>query len=172
MLLFKKIFLILFLLLSVNANAEGMLFYGSGEAVTAIKAPDFELQDASGKTHRLADFAGKPLILHFWATWCPYCKRVQPGLEKIYQQHKKDGLEVMGISFNEEPNADPAASLLKRGITFKTLVKGVLAAINYEVRGTPTTFFINRKGNIVAATHASNPDDPKLAEFTAKILAK
>lgn len=159
----KKHILILttFLLLLVSSAMQ------AGE----IQAPDFKLPDASGKIHTMADYRGKPLILHFWATWCHFCERVQPALDQFYQTHKNQGLQVVGISYNETLQANPAAELKKRGIHFPTLLNGKLAAINYEVRGTPTTYFIDKNGNIVVATHISNPDDPRLAQYTAQIMA-
>lgn len=134
-------------------------------------ASDFNLADPQGKMHTLSDYKGKPLIIHFWATWCPYCKKLQPGLDRIAQTHKETDLQVLGISFNEDEGAMPAETLKKRGIHFQTLVKGEAAAKLYGVPGTPTTVFINRAGEIVWVTNISDPYDPSLnaaAEFIIK----
>ncbi|MCL1057591.1 TlpA family protein disulfide reductase [Shewanella gelidimarina] len=134
-------------------------------------ATDFSLKDASGQLHSLADYKGKPLILHFWATWCPYCKKLQPGLEKIRHDNQQSDLQVLAISFNEDDGANPAETLLARGIQFPTLVNGDKVAADYGVSGTPTTFFINRFGEVVWKTNISDPNDRKLVDATEYILA-
>ncbi len=139
------------------------------------QAPDFLLKDSSGKTHTIADYKGKPLIIQFWATWCPYCKKLQPGLNKIYNQYKdvegNHKIQIIGISFDEEKDAQPALVLKQRGINFPTLLKGEQAAKDYGVQGTPTTFFIDKDGKILWKTIISNPKDPKL-RLAAKALSK
>ena len=87
----------------------------------AQPAPDFTLKDASGEDVSLSDYRGKVVILHFWATWCPYCKRLQPGLDALYKKYQQDGVELLGISFSEDADADPQGTLDKRGHKFKTL---------------------------------------------------
>ena len=72
----------------------------------------------------LADYRGRPLVLHFWATWCPYCKKLQPGLDRLRQRHVEQDLMVLGISFREDEGAEPQAVLQQRGLGFSTLVAG------------------------------------------------
>jgi peroxiredoxin len=136
---------------------------------SAETAPAFSLHDASGENVSLADFEGRPLVLHFWATWCPYCKKLQPGLERLGQEYRDRGLVVLGISFREDEGTRPQEVLEKRGLTFQTLVEGDSVASLYGVRGTPTTFFINRAGEVVAVSNTSNPDDPVLGQHADSI---
>ena len=154
-----------FLIMCMNATAAGNL----------KPAPDFSLKDASGKVHTLKDYHGKPLILQFWATWCPYCEKLQPGLNKIYNKftdasgnHK---VQVVGISFNEDKGANPQKVLTDRCIDFPTLLKGEKAAKAYGVKGTPTTFFITKNGKILWKTIISDPNSLKL-HAAAKALSK
>ncbi len=140
-----------------------------GSTAHAETAPSFTLLDAQGVQVSLSDFRGKPLVLHFWATWCPYCKKLQPGLERLARAHASSGLVVLGISFREDEGAQPQAVLRERGLTFATLLAGEQVAQAYGVRGTPTTFFIDRKGAIVAMTQTSGPDDPVLQRHAALI---
>lgn len=135
----------------------------------AEPAPGWTLQDADGNNVSLADFYGKPLILHFWATWCPYCKKVQPGLDHLYMEYRDQGLQLIAISFREDEAAEPQKSLDSRNQHFKTLLNGGEVAKNYGVKGTPTTFFIDAEGEIVLSTRTSNPDDPQL-EIAVKDL--
>lgn len=159
-------------LLLVSMVLAGFVLSAAVQAEEARPmAVDFSLKDASGQLHSLADYKGKPLILHFWATWCPYCKKLQPGLEKIRQDNQQSDLQVLAISFDEDDSAKPAEMLLARGIQIPTLVNGDDVAVNYGVIGTPTTFFINRLGEVVWKTNISDPNDRKLVDATEYILA-
>lgn len=133
---------------------------------------DFSLKDSRGQIHALADYKGKPLIIHFWATWCPYCKKLQPGLEKIRLDNQASDLQVLAISFNEDEGAKPAETLLARGIHIPTLIDGDSVAAAYGVKGTPTTFYINRLGEVVWKTNISDPNDRKLVDAAEYIMAK
>jgi cytochrome c biogenesis protein CcmG/thiol:disulfide interchange protein DsbE len=135
-------------------------------------APDFTLADAQGQQVSLADFKGRPLILHFWATWCPYCKKLQPGLEALAQEFEGEGLVLLGVSFREDEGTNPQEVLAERGHTFKTLVKGIEVSRIYGVRGTPTTLFIDSAGNIVGTTNTSAPDDPLLRQLAMMAMQK
>lgn len=132
--------------------------------------PDWTLKDAQGQDVSLSDYSGKPLILHFWASWCPYCKKLQPGLERLYQQYHADGLEVLGINWREDRGVQPQKVLQNRGITFKTLIEGDAVAKQYGVVGTPTTFYINKHGRVIWLSNDSDPDDPRLQEVVKRML--
>lgn len=134
------------------------------------KAPPFVLAAADGELVSLNDYRGKPRVLHFWATWCPYCEKVQPGLQALADAHGDQGLVVIAISFREDPGTRPQAVLEARGLSLRTLVEGDETAAMYGVKGTPTTFFINRKGRIIGKTHTSDPADPVLEKLAAEIL--
>ncbi len=136
-------------------------------------APDFSLKDAAGKVHTLKDYRGKPLIIQFWATWCPYCEKLQPGLNKIYNKFKDANgnhkIRVIGISFKEDKGADPQKVLTDRGIDFPTLVNGESAAKAYGVKVTPTTFFITKDGKIFWKTLISDSKNRKLLMAAAAL---
>ena len=136
----------------------------------AETAPPFTLSDASGNPVSLADYAGKPVVLHFWASWCPYCKKVQPGLDALVADYSSQDMVLLGINFREDKGVDPQAVLEGRGLRFKTLVQGEEVSRAYGVRGTPTTFFINASGQIVGMTNASDPDDPELVALAEKAV--
>ena len=81
------------------------------------KLPPLTLNMADGTNIKTQELLGQPYVLHFWATWCPYCKKLQPALQKIHNM----GLNVIAVSFKEDDNAIPAKALTNRGYTFKTL---------------------------------------------------
>ena len=136
-------------------------------------APTWELYDEGNRLTKSQQFAGKPLILHFWATWCPYCKKLQPGLEKLQQKYADDGVQMIAISFWEDEGATPQAVLEERGLSFKTLVNGDKVAKElFGVQGTPTTFFIDAEGTVIAKTRISDPDDPRLEKVVRMLVNK
>lgn len=166
----RQLFLPLFLLFALNVSAAPQT--DSTARPGPQPAPAFTLKDADGENVSLSDYRGKVVILHFWATWCPYCKRLQPGLDALYQEYQEQGLALLGISFNEDDDARPQQALNKRGHNFKTLVKGGRVAALYEVRGTPTTFFIDRQGRLRAVTMTSNPKEPGLKKIVQALLSE
>lgn len=67
------------------------------------RAPDFALDDLTGKRVTLKEHRGKVVFLNFWATWCPPCIQEMPTMEKLHQDLGKDGLVVLAINFQETP---------------------------------------------------------------------
>ena len=122
------------------------------------KLPPLTLNMADGTNIKTQELLGQPYVLHFWATWCPYCKKLQPALQKIHNM----GLNVIAVSFKEDDNAIPAKALTNRGYTFKTAIQADEIATQLGIRGTPTTLFINEKGHVVWVTNSSNPDNTNL----------
>lgn len=132
---------------------------------------DFTLQGEKGTTYSLSAFKGKPVILHFWASWCPYCKKLQPTLQQFHDKYKDEGLVVLGINMREFLTVNPYQVLAERGYTFPTAVKGEALAAQHKVIGTPTTFFINRNGELVHRTSKSAPNDEGILTAVKDIMA-
>jgi cytochrome c biogenesis protein CcmG, thiol:disulfide interchange protein DsbE len=147
------------------------LFSFISQAGNDANAPNWTLKTQAGNSISLADYQGKPVILHFWATWCPYCKKLQPKLVELQEKYKKSGVEIVAISFNEDDGAQPQDSITQRGYKFITAVQGDKVAQQYGVKGTPTTFFINRSGNVIFKSSSSNVADPRL-ELAIKEIIK
>lgn len=124
--------------------------------------PMWQLQTQDGVEVSSQYYANQPLVLHFWSTDCPYCKRLQPGLDKLAQDYAPKGLQVLAISLNEAPGAKPQDELISRGIQLKTLVEGEsLGFDNFRIFGTPTTVFVAPNGSILGSTMQSDPTDPQ-----------
>ncbi|MFT4941156.1 MAG: cytochrome c biogenesis protein CcmG/thiol:disulfide interchange protein DsbE [Paraglaciecola sp.] len=147
---------------------------GQSTADTSVLplAPVWSLYNEAGTEVQSSEFAGKPLILHFWATWCPYCKKLQPGLDKLYRKYRAQGLQMIAVSIMEEEGAAPQAELDSRKMSFNTLIKGEKMAQLFYVQGTPTTIFINSQGQVVASTRLSDPDDPRLEKVVKSLLTE
>lgn len=133
-------------------------------------APPWQLTTQSGENISLSDYQGKPVILHFWATWCPYCKKLQPKLVELEKKYQNSGIKIVSISFNEDDDATPQDEIKKRGYNFITAVKGESVVKMYGVRGTPTTFFINRQGKAIYKSTSSDVNNPKLELAVQEII--
>lgn len=133
-------------------------------------APAWQLKTQSGENISLSDYQGKPVILHFWATWCPYCKKLQPKLVELEKKYQDSGIKIVAISFNEDDDTMPQDEIKARGYDFITAVNGEPVVKLYGVRGTPTTFFINRQGKVVYKSTSSDTKNPKLEQAVKEII--
>lgn len=69
---------------------------------TSKAPPQFELRDINGRIVRLSDYRGKVVLINFWATWCPPCRAEMPDLVRLQRQHKRHGLQIIGITYPPE----------------------------------------------------------------------
>ena len=69
------------------------------------KAPQLELRDLDGRVVRLGDYHGKVVLINFWATWCPPCRAEMPDLVRLQREHRKQGLQIIGITYPPEKKA-------------------------------------------------------------------
>jgi len=110
--------------------------------------PDVTLLDTSGAPVSLAELRGRPLVLNFWATWCPPCDEEMPALEALHQQQGGAGVQVVAVNL-QETSPVVAAYLAEKGLTLPVLLDsaGELAA-QLDVTYLPTTFFVDEAGII------------------------
>ena len=135
-----------------------------------LAIPDWEITTQDGGKISSDTLDNKPYILHFWATWCPYCKKLQPGLDALYKKYRAQGIELIGVSYNEDPETYPQTVLEKRGHSFITGVEGEDVAQLLDVPGTPTTFFVYGDGQVLAKTRISDPNDERLEKAVLMLL--
>ncbi|MCG6913640.1 TlpA family protein disulfide reductase [bacterium BMS3Abin03] len=115
-----------------------------------IKAPDFTLYDVDSNQVKLSDYSGKVVILDFWATWCPPCRRGIPDLISIQSEYK-DNLVVIGISLDDETTQGDIPSFMKSfGINYP-IVFGTMDVVTAygNIEAIPTSFIIDQSGNII-----------------------
>lgn len=138
-----------------NAPGEDTSENGSEDSAPKVPAPDFSLTDQYGNTHTLSDYKGKTVFLNFWATWCPPCKGEMPEIQEIYEYYGENGSEVvvLGIAspdYGREKDEETVAAFLEEnGYSFPVVMDtGGLYAYTYGVSAYPTTFMIDKEGNV------------------------
>jgi peroxiredoxin len=150
-----------------------LLFAGSlyaGQTLTPVPgnlpAPDFSLPDTNGRLQRLSDYRGVPVILNFWATWCPPCREEIPSMNRAWRILREEGVAMLAVNVGEDEDtififtADYPAD-------FPLLLDRSGDIIGqWPVKGLPTTFVIAPDGTIAyRAIGGREWDDNELLEM-------
>jgi cytochrome c biogenesis protein CcmG/thiol:disulfide interchange protein DsbE len=125
-------------------------------------APEFVLEDLSGKKVSLASYKGRAVLINFWATWCGPCKIETPWLIELRNQYAAQGFEVLGVSTDDIDRGDPqklsdekmeiAQFVEEMHIPYPVLIDGDSLSKPYGgLDAMPTSFFVDRNGTVVAA---------------------
>ncbi len=155
----SRLILILILVFAVNtfSNSKTTLKIKDNSSVNVFeinkegdKAPNFSLKSVKGKTVKLSDYKGKIVIVDFWATWCPPCRKGIPDLVSIQKKFKKD-VVIIGISLDAEKTIKDVPAFVKNyKINYPILYGDEKVVVDYGgIQSIPTAFVIDRKGNIV-----------------------
>lgn len=132
--------------LLVITFAFGVLMSGMANAQSTNMAPDWSLVSAQGETIRLKDeVRQQPVILLFWATWCPYCKALMPHLQSLRLEHG-ERIEILAVNFRDD--GDPIEFVRSAGYDFTVLPDGDAVAAAYNVYGTPGVIIVDQDQNI------------------------
>ena len=135
-----------------------------------IPAPDFSLQDIDGNLHRLSEYRGRPVIINFWATWCPPCREEIPSMNRAWQVLREEGIAMLAINVGEDEDtifvftADYPAD-------FPLLLDQSGDIIGqWPVKGLPTTYVIAPDGSIAyRAIGGREWDDDELLDVIRKL---
>ena len=123
-----------------------------------IEAPDFTVQDADGNEIKLSDMLGKPVVLNFWASWCPPCVSEMPEFDKVFQDlgGAVQFMMVDAVGSRGETREDGASFVAKEGFAFPVFfdIKQD-AATEYGIRAFPTSIFIDAEGYVVAGVEGA-----------------
>jgi len=131
------------------------------EEPTAERAPDFALYDQDGNVLHLSDFIGKPIVLNFWATWCPSCVIETPYFEALYQD-LGDEIHVIKVNLldGQRETRERVDDFMAAGnYTFPLYFDSGDGAFEYGIRAIPMTFFIDAYGYLVAYTQGAVDED-------------
>lgn len=113
-------------------------------------APDFTVVDLDGKVFRLSDLRGQPIVVNFWATWCPPCRAEIPTFIELQQKYGPQGLRIVGIAMDEEGRDIVVPFVKANGINYLVALQNPDVVQRYGgVENLPTTFYIGRDGRIV-----------------------
>jgi cytochrome c biogenesis protein CcmG/thiol:disulfide interchange protein DsbE len=116
-------------------------------AIRGVAAPDFDLPDVDGAMVKLSDFKGKVVLVNFWATWCAPCEIETPWFVEFDEKYGKEGLQVVGISLDEE-GVEPVKKFMEKYDIEYTIVMGDenTAQDFGGVIGLPTSFIVDQEG--------------------------
>ena len=151
--LFKNMSLIMLLLSMSSLIAAGeqrVLGHQLTALPNPLPAPDFTLLDLDEESHTFSELRGKAVVLNFWATWCPPCRREMPSLERLYQKFNGDDFTVIAINQTEDTDHVFAyIGQLDVDPTFTILFDHESSVAQaYNVKGLPTTYVIDKQGRI------------------------
>ena len=137
---------------------------------SVTKAPNFSLKSADGKTIELKKLQGRVVIVNFWATWCKPCKAEIPGFLEVYKQYKSKGLEIVGISLDQDGWKPVKPFIKDLRITYPVVIGDDHIVDAYGgIEGIPTTFVIDRKGNITNR-HVGYMDKDSFEQLVKRML--
>ncbi|MCG6940848.1 MAG: TlpA family protein disulfide reductase [Thiohalocapsa sp.] len=113
------------------------------------EAPGFELKGADGKTYRLADMRGQPVIVNFWATWCPPCRAEMPAMQRAWEQLKDEGIMLVAVNAGDS-EGEIAAFVEHMQVSFPLpMDTNMQVTQSWPLKGLPTTFVVDPQGRLV-----------------------
>lgn len=129
-----------------SAHAQNFLPWAV-DKVIGENAPDFTLKDMSGKDVTFSSFKGKPVLLNFWATWCPYCRQERPHLKSLHEEYRE---ELVIISVSIDRSTRTVKNYMEQNPAPYIVLSDTegMAAVPYNVMSLPTTYLIDREGTI------------------------
>jgi len=114
-----------------------------------VKAPRFELRDINGRIVRLSNYQGKVVLINFWATWCPPCRAEMPELVRLQRVHRKDGLQIIGITYPPERKSQVRGFARKLKVNYPIVLGTRELKARFSSDETlPLTVVINRDGKV------------------------
>jgi len=134
-------------------------------------APGFTLVDTQGKKISLDEYRGKIVIIDFWATWCPPCRKGIPDLINIQKEYKNK-VAVIGISLDTDTKKDVVPFMKNMGINYPVVYANSQVVQDYgNVEAIPTSFVINKEGKIVNQHIGLTPKETYINEIN-KLLGR
>jgi peroxiredoxin len=135
------------------------------------KIPDASFVTTAGERIRVSDFAGKPVVINFWATWCAPCKEEIPELQAAFEQYNaSDGLTIIGVTNEDASDVEPFVAV--NGMTFPIAYDTTgVSSSRYRVQSIPTTLFIDSEG-IVMKRYTGSLGEGRLKLYIDRLLSR
>ncbi|MGB2962614.1 MAG: TlpA disulfide reductase family protein [Anaerolineales bacterium] len=129
----------------MNQNTPGAALPQEG-----FFAPGFQLKTIDGKDLSLADLRGAPVILNFWASWCPPCRAEMPAFQRVFEDYSSNDLTIVAINSTFQDSLTEVSGFVNdNSLTFPILLDTTgSVSKSYNLHSLPTTFFINSQGLI------------------------
>ncbi len=141
---YLAVFIFLFAVLSCSSES------GTVAPVIGAKAPDFTLKDINGKTLTLRDLKGKVVLLEFWATWCPPCRRSIPEMEALSRKYFNRDVVLVGVNVDGGDSFDAVKNFVNQyNMTYTVVVDNGDASRKYQVSSIPAIFLLDKDQKIV-----------------------
>ncbi|MFZ6028407.1 MAG: peroxiredoxin family protein [Chloroflexota bacterium] len=149
-----SIFSLLALALSAGWIVFTAMVYGSSAhevtvaPQTGLLAPNFTLFNSGEKEFRLSDFRGRPVLINFWASWCPPCRAEMPAMQRVYEEYEAQGFVILAVNAaNQDSNPAAQAFASELGLSFPILfdTDGEVGNL-YRAGALPTSFFVDPQG--------------------------
>src|SRR5512135_3347041 len=132
------------MVLTVKMVAAALMAAAVAGSAATKPAPNFSLKTADGKTVELKQLAGKVVVINFWATWCGPCRAEIPGMLEIYGKYKEKGLEIVGVSLDQQGFSVVTPFVQRMKIDYPIVVgDGGLVAAYGNFQAIPTTFIVD-----------------------------
>lgn len=148
----------------------------SGESAGASRvgspAPDFTLPTLDGGTASLAQFHGQPVLINFWASWCPPCRLEMPDLVRVYETHQSEGFVLLGVNLTYQDSLPAVQAFVEEfNMAFPVLLdqSGEVTDNLYQLIGLPMSVFVNREG-LITRQHIGAMTSEQIEQFVAEIL--
>ncbi len=124
------------------------------------KAPDFTVTTIEGETITLSDLKGKVVIIDFWDTWCPPCRKGIPDFIELYKEYKDSGFVMIGLAFGRQGKEKVKEFIQEYNINYPIAIPSHSVINSFgEIRSIPTAFLIDQNGNIVNKYIGLRPKD-------------
>lgn len=138
-----------------------------------VSVPDLPFTQLDGSQHRLSDLKGKVTVINFWATSCSTCVKEMPQIVATHDKFKAQGLETLAVAMQYDAPAYVMQFAQSRQLPFRVAMDhtGTLAQGFGPVQLTPTTFVVNKKGQVVKR-YIGEPDFAALHQLLGTLLAE
>jgi len=140
----------------------------TGAAEVGDTAPDFSLEDLAGEKIELEDFRGKVVLLDFWSTKCPPCRKAMPHLQELHEKYKDKGLVVLGVSLDVNKRVvERFLQAVKCDFLILMDPQGRQTGSLYRIRFIPTTLIVDKKGIIRFRGYPSQLSEKVIEKYLA-----